>query len=115
MNPYRELRTEKSSAGELGLSWSYTSHGAQLAYPSHQPILDTQFPVRTLTSAVGVELLDGLLLLTLAAAASTSTLTASLSSSGSGLVGGSGLRLVLLGLSDTVSTCPGRHGEAELT
>ena len=70
---------------------------------------------------LGVELLDGFLLLALAAAstataaASTSTLTASLSSSGSGLVGGSGLRLVLLGLSDTVSTCPGRHGEAELT
>ena len=76
---------------------------------------------REVVGHLRVELFDSLLLLTLAAAATTtattatSTLTASLSGSGSSLVGRRRLGLVLLGLSDTVSNGPGRHGEAELT
>ena len=70
---------------------------------------------REVVGHLRVELFDSLLLLTLAAAAPTRTFTASLSGSGSRLVGRRRLGLVLLGLSDTVSTCLGRRGKSELT
>lgn len=65
------------------------------------------FSAREVVGHLGVELFDGLLLLTLAATAtttaSTCTFTTSLASSRSGFVGGSRLGLVLLRLSGAVS------------
>ena len=115
-SPHRKVLTEKSLAGKLGVSFHFDAVEDMGPAYSGYTVLGKDFPCPS--SVVGhlrVELFDSLLLLTLAAAAPTRTFTASLSGSGSRLVGRRRLGLVLLGLSDTVSTCLGRRGKSELT
>lgn len=97
-----------ASCGSWGGLGSVVSHGVVAALSAGEVV-----------GHLGVELLNGLLLLALTATAalstSSSTLAASLSSGGSGLVSGGRLGLVLLRLSAFVSDCQAIWNKEYLT